>query len=72
MRGIYANSLDSRTKSNQECPGCPGMLQRWASQQVGLRNRRNHLLQMIEEANGRNAHVEFQPSGENYIEIVQT
>lgn len=48
------------------------MLQRWASQQVGLRNRRNNLLQMIEEANGRNAHVEFQPSGENYIEIVQT
>lgn len=26
---------------------------------------------MIEEANGRNADVEFQPSGENYIETVQ-
>lgn len=26
---------------------------------------------MIEEANSRNTQVEFQPSGENYIETVQ-
>lgn len=47
------------------------MLQRWANQQVGLRYRRNNLLWMFEEGNGRNTHVEFHPNGENCTETAQ-
>lgn len=38
---------------------------------MGWRYRRNKLLWLFEEANGRNTHVEFQLSGENYTATVQ-